>query len=432
MITGAPDRTLGSERLEREMRGFRREVSTAGTWQFRETYIDRGMLDPFYLVQFRPVQLETGDDLYDQPLFVTRYSGLKGVCMTREAKGPGGVYWREISKEALTQRLDNFMRMFRENYLQPAGYRGDLCAPVHPHEIFKEKRFLYEIRSARRGIIGVGPKMFAGAGEIGAICGQVTDENGQPLNGVVVELVADDFKASRTTRDGGLFWFSKTPKGKYRIQVKGRNCIVQLLKQEWFGNIKGWLTDQDGWPVENAELEFSAPDGELFTAFADPSGKFTTGPLPAYPVPGTPLSGISYRLCIPDFMFSIQKSITVSDAMIGGTLRDASGAGLAGKTVILKQGSQTTATSITDPLGNFLFRGLIAGRYQVEVEGQKIHVKEIYGGTVTGRVSDSLQTVRLELTAKDAVIATERTSRNGEFAFDNIAPGKYTVVLKTS
>jgi hypothetical protein len=322
MISGTPDKTLGLERLENEIHSFRREVSRGATWFFRERYIDRCRLDPFYILEFKDTAGERGDDTWNEELFQTRYRHLRAVCMTRERTGTDTSYWREIPKNSLIQRLDNFLKMFREDYLQPPGFRGDIFRPENKHDIFNQKKFLFEIRSPRKSIIGVGPKMYAGLG-IGAIRGQVTDENGKSIAGAIVELITAKEKKVRKTNADGLFWFSKIPPGKYIVRVSENRCKVQVIREEYFGNAKGWIADQDGRPIEDTEVQLISPDAEIFTGFSNNSGRFMAGPLPPFP----------YILRIPDHLFSLTKYVYVSDAVIGGVLKSQDGRPVAGYSI---------------------------------------------------------------------------------------------------
>jgi len=326
MITGQPDSSLDLARLEREMAALRAEVASAPQWFFREKYVDRGSrLDPFYLLDFRRTVDDPGDDLLGEPLFATRSRALTVKRITRERGTENGGYWQPIAAADLVERLERFMTMYREDYLQPPGTRGDLLKPELQHPQFEAKRFLFRIGAESKKLLGVGPKMFAGLALAGALRGQVTDEGGTPLVGVTVELITETETLSRETRSGGLFWFSRVPPGKHRVRVKDRTAVVQVIEEEDFGNVRGWLADPDGRPVDGAEVQLYAPDGEVFRGWSNASGKFIVGLLPAF----------KHRLQIPDFLFTTRVNV-VSDAVIGGAICDEQGVALAGKTILLK------------------------------------------------------------------------------------------------
>lgn len=414
MLSGKPDPSLNLDRLEREIRAYHREIKTADQWYYRESYIDRGILDPYYMIEFHSEVDDLGDDLYNIPLYQTKRQGFSGICVTRQQPAKEQTYWKQTKNDALIHRLERFMKMFREDYLQPSGAKGDLYSPQNQHDIFEEKRFLYEIRSPRRGIIGVGPKMYAGLG-IGAICGQVTDENNQPLADAIVELIEGEKTSARRTDKQGMFWFAKVLPGKHRICVRSRNCKVRIIDEEYFGNVKGWLADQDGNPIEDADIYLIAPDAEEFPAITDASGKFTTGPLPAFP----------YIMRIPAHLFAVEKSIYVNDAMLGGVLKAQDGSILAKQTVILKQQQSTVKETLTDEEGRFLFDGLTAGRYLIEVAGQTIFTRRAPAGIVEGRAEKFKQPAELWLIAEERTIAKERLSREGGFYLSDVPPSRY-------
>lgn len=416
MITSRPDLLLNLPRLEREIQAFRSQIQANQQWYIREKYVDRAQMDPFYILLFTHQLEDRGDDLMGEPLFTTRSTALTVKRLTRLPEGTDRSYWRPINRDELIARLDRFMTMYREDFLQPPGFRGDLHNPRQEHQRFREKRFLYRVGSRQREFIGIGSKMFAGSPLLGAIRGKVTDESGAPLVGVTVEVVSTGGTVSRQTMDEGLFWFSRVQPGNYRVRVKDRACVVQVIEYEEFGNVKGWIADQEGRPIVGAEVQLYAPDREVFSGWSNASGKFTTGPLPAFP----------YILSIPGFLFTHQVTV-VSDAIIGGILHDEQGAPLAGRALILKKDGSEVAQTTTDARGNFLFSELLGGRYQVELPGCRLYAKEIVGGTIKGKISDASAPMKLELIAKGEVLTEERTTARYNFLFENVVPGTYRV-----
>ncbi|MES1241362.1 MAG: carboxypeptidase-like regulatory domain-containing protein [Acidobacteriota bacterium] len=369
MIRSQPDPSLTLAVLESRLQDYRREVASAGTWYFREKYIDRGPRDPFYILDFRSSVEDPGDDTLDEELFQTRTPALRFVSMTRSRTAGGHAYWQRIDPGRLIARLDNFLAMFREDYLQPPGTRADRGDARSSHEILRGRRFLFEIRSPRHTLTGVGPQMYAGLG-LGAVRGRLADETGAPLAGAIVEIVAGEQTISRTTDPGGLFWFSRVPPGRYALRVKDKpGCQVRIVAEESFGNVRGWLTDDSGNPLENAEIKLIAPDAEEFAGWSDAGGRFVTGPLPAF----------SYLLRIPGRLCTLERTLHGNDAVLGGVLRALAGDPLGGQLVVLKQAGAEVRRTTTDPLGNFRFAELPAGRYRLEVPGQKISVREIPG-----------------------------------------------------
>jgi hypothetical protein len=417
MLRGSPDPSLDLPLLEGHLQELRREAAQASTWYCRERYIDRGALEPFYILEFRSAPEDRGDDTLDEELFQTARPGLRFVSMTRAKSGSGHAYWQELGRNELIERLDRFLIMFREDYLQPPGARGELHAPRLKHELFPERRFLFELRSPNKRITGVGPKKYAGQG-IGAIRGRVLDETGVPLAGALVELLIGPTTLCRETDAGGIFWFSRVPPGKRSLRVRGRQgCQLRITAEESFGNVQGWLLDPDGGPVEHTEVKLIAPDAEEFPAWANASGRFVTGPLPAFP----------YILRVPEHLLTVQTTLSLSDAALGGVLRTQSGMALPGQTVVLKQNGAEVTRSTTDEQGRFFFHGRQAGRYQLELPGQRFFLRQIPGEAVCGTLPDAASSTKVELLVNEVPLRTERTTRAGDYDFDDVVPGRHRV-----
>lgn len=432
MITQAPDKSLDAYRLDYEIEACISNLQKQKDWFLREKYVDRGCIyDPFYIIDIRDEVEDQGDTTWDEPLYyINSYCSMKQV--TNESASKGYPYWQKIDKYKLEKRLTRFLKLYSENCLQAPGYKVDHSGNKKEHEKFYKKRFLYELRQPSKSIVGVGPSIYAGGFASGALCGQVTDKTGAPLAGVMVELVSKEQRLNRETINGGLFWFSRVPEGKYSIRVIDRSCEIHILKTEEFGNIKGWVTDQNVYPVERTELKFLAPDGEVFKTRSDTSGKFETGILPAFPVSDTLLSKYPYIMQIPDFMFSVTKSVVVKDAIIGGILRGNDAVSIANETVLLKQGGIQVAETKTDGHGNFRFFELEGGKYELEVPGQKIYLSQSSPGRVEGKEPAGIvNETRIELVVEGKVVATERLSMDKEFSFEDVAPGRYNVRTTT-
>lgn len=426
MLKQQPDTNVTTWELENTIQIIKRELIKSPSWQYREEYIDRGILDPYYILKIRKPEHDKLDDTGNQSLFKTKTSGLSYVCRTSDSRTS---YWLDIKNSHLIKHLENFKHLYDVNKLQPPGKWGDLGNPDKDHKVFPERRFIYEIISPFKTLVGIGPNMYATGP--GAVCGTVFNKNGQPLDGVVVEISNDKETLTRETRNGGLFWFSKVQSGKYQLKVKKHTCIVQVIRHDEFGNIKGWLTDENGFPVEYADIRFLAPDGEIFMAATDDTGKFSTGPLPAYPVTSSPLANYPYIMQIPEFLFSISKSITVKDAIISGVLKDNNGNVITNTQVVLKQAGETLFETKTDAFGNFRFFNLLGGSYNVEVPGQKIFLSHGAPGRIEGKEDKGMvNETRIQLVAEGYIVATERLNRSKEFAFEHIAPGKYSVEVK--
>lgn len=432
MITQSPDKSLDANRLEYEIEACIGYIQKQEHWFFREKFVDRGSIyDPFYIIDIRDEVASLGDTTLDEELYyVNSYFSMKQV--TNDPATTGYPYWRNISRRKLESRLSRFLKLYKENYFQAPGYKIDSSGNKIEHDKYFKKRFIYELRRPSKSIVGIAPSIYAGGFASGAICGQVTETNGNPLAGVTVEIVSEKQTLKRETEAAGLFWFSKVPEGNYSLRVKNRSCEIHILKTEEFGNIKGWLADEDGYPVESATLNFRAPDGEIFKTHSNDSGKFETGILPAFPVAEGPLSNYPYIMQIPDFMFSITKSIAVSDAILGGVLRDNNSTVITNETVLLKKNKILVSETKTDAHGYFRFFELAGGKYELEVPEYKIYLSQSLPGKVKGKeVTGIVNETRIELIAENKVVETERLNSDKEFRFENVAPGKYTIETKS-
>ena len=425
ILTQTPDPNIHAWELENALDVIKKQVIKSAVWQVREEYIDRGILDPYYILMIRKPEHEKLDDVWNQKVFKSEQAGFSFVNRTSHCTQD---YWCDINTRALIERLDGFKASYDLNKLQPPGLKGDIFDPKEPHEIFKNKRYIYDLITPFKSLTGIGPSMYAMGP--GAVCGTVYDMESQPKNGVVVELKIGEETFSRRTKNGGLFWFSKVPSGSYTVSVKGYNCTLQIIRRDEHGNIKGWLTDQDGYPVEYEDVHFKAPDNEVFKAITDESGKFVTGPLPAFPVRDSPLSNYPYLMDVPDYLFSVSKSVVVKDAVISGILRGREGQKMTNREVLLKQKGEEVDRTVTDNHGNFQFFELEGGTYELEVPESTIYLSQSAPGKIKGKYgSGKVNQTRVELVINDKVVGTERLSKGKEFYFDHVAPGKYEVIF---
>jgi hypothetical protein len=423
MLTQAPDINLSSWELAETIQLIKRETRKASQWQFREEYIDRGVLDPYYILKIRKPEHDTLDDLGEQQLFQGSRQEFSYVNRTVQSTQ---AYWSDVDANRLGERLDRFRDMYESNTLQPPGLKADLIEPKVAHQVFEKRRFVFEILSPFKNLTGIGPNMYALG--LGAVCGTVYSPTGSPLDRATVELCTVEETLVRVTKDGGLFWFSKVPSGNYVVKVKDRGCVIEIIRRDEFGNIKGWLTDQDGYPVAYGDVNFVAPDREVFSTTSNDTGKFTTGPLPAFPVADSLLSNYPYIMQVPSFMFSLEKTVHVKDAVIGGILRDNRGTPLANTIVCLKQKGVKLAEAETDYVGNFRFFDLAGGTYEIEVPTHNIYLSRLPSGRVEGKLAtSSVNEARVDLVAEGKVVATERLNHRKEFSFDHVVPGKFMV-----
>jgi hypothetical protein len=426
MIRNEPDPTIDLHKLEQEIQSYRDEITLSNQWYLREAYYDfGGVTDPHYCIIFCNNVDDPGDIVMDAPLLATNRQELGYVNLTCFTIANNREYWQPVGPELLIQRLERFLTMNRENYLQPPGGTGDLYGASNPHPQFRGMRFLYQLGSPSRCITGTGPAMFAGTGSCGALRGQLLGDNQSPLQGVTVELVLQQENnnnptlLTRETGENGLFWFSRVPAGTYNLRVHGEERVygIRVLKDEPepFGIVEGRLYHQQGHPLVGVSLHLQAPDGEVFPVLSGSDGRFRSASLPAFP----------YTLRIPGFLFTAAVSV-VCDAVIGGTLvRENNGGVLPGKTVVLNQGGSEVSRTDTDSYGNFRFDHLCGGRYSVEVPGYRLYARSVTPGSIEGTITGVTEPVTIELLVREEVAASTSSMTGGAFRFDNLTPGGY-------
>lgn len=425
MITNEPDLTITHEKLEQEILFYREEIvrSNSDRWYLREAYYDfGGETDPHYCIIFRSDVDDPGDIVMNAPLLDTNRLDFGYVHLTCFTIAGSMAYWQPVNSDRLIQRLDRFLVMNRENYLQPPGSTGGLHGASNQHPRFDGVRFLYQVGLPSQCITGIGPAVFAGTGPCGALRGQLLGHNQSPLEGVTVELVPrqgnNPTVLTRQTGENGFFWFSRVPAGTYNLKVHGQNRVygVLVLKHdpEPFGMVEGRLYQQDH-PLVGVSLHLQAPDGEVFPVLSGADGRFRSASLPAFP----------YILRIPGFLFTARVSV-VSDAVIGGTLvRENNSGVLPGETVVLKQGGSEVSRTATDQYGNFRFHGLCGGRYSIEVPCYRLYARRVTPGSIEGTITAASSPVTIVLLAREEVVASIETGRDGSFRFDNLVPGTY-------
>lgn len=414
LLCQTPDPGLTSERLERVARDLCAAALGADAWHFRELYVDRGRaLDPFYLLDFKAVERDSGDFVYDQPLFATRYPGLRLIRLTHLGQGPARPAWETLSGAAVAARVERFMDLYRRNKLQPPGRKQGWTGSIgQPHDTFDGRRFLFHLRSPVIAVAGIGPAQYAGAEA--SLCGQVLDAAGQPAGGVVVELLVAGQVIRRSSSGDGHFWFSRIPPGQHTLRLPGRVLAVRIVDRLPYGHATGTVRTTAGVVVTGQQVELEAPDGELFPATTGGDGRFDAGHMPPF----------TYRLRVPPFMFSASVSYVV-DSEIGGNLVDEDGAPLAGVSVVLAKDGTEVATRTTDTDGRFAFTALAGGRYALRVPGRVLYLRSASGAGLRGKLEGAVANQMIELVARGEVVARQAIDAAGRFQFDNLPGGSY-------
>lgn len=164
MIVESPDPSLDILKLESEIEAFRAEINAKPdvNWWFNEKYVDCGKdTEPYYIIEFSDQIEDCGDELNDEQLFTTAYPYLKIKSMTRERDATTGGYWCPIDSTQLIARLDRFLSMYKQDYVQPPGSRLFVSGSVKAHPKLRDKCFFFQISSQSRRITGKGPNVCA-------------------------------------------------------------------------------------------------------------------------------------------------------------------------------------------------------------------------------------------------------------------------------
>jgi len=422
---------MNISQLEQEICTFRKEIESnlKNSWWIREKYIDLGRNNnPIFSIDFTDNVKEPGDDLLDEPLFNSAHPHLKIKLMTRLKYGAGRSYWLMIKKDELITRLDRFLSMYRENYIQPPGNRSITKGIIRPHPRIEGRCFNYQITSPGHKIVGIAPKKCVET--LGAISGRVLDKSENPLSGVKVELrlektvneKKDAFIIHRTTNAKGQFWFSKIPLGdniKGFLKIKEKQIKINMLKLEPFGKIRGKLLDNKMNP-RVLNIKFCSPDGEIFKSQTDNYGQFKTASLPAFP----------YKTYIQGFGIRVNM-IYSGDSHISGVIKDKVGKPIKNSQIILKSDGNVIDKKMTGSSGHFIFENLWSGVYTIEIPENRISLKG--SGKIQGNIKDvnnapiESQIIHLIRTSDKKIIDIDRTDKSGNFKFFELEPGSYII-----
>lgn len=308
------------------------------------------------------------------------------------------------------------------------------------------------------------------------ISGTVTDEQGQPLQGIriLVKEPQNQMEMSDSYTDSsGNFSVSKMPSGTYLVetwsedyfpdQKQNVNVAVgtpvtglnfSLVKG---GIITGAVTDGSGNPVEGVQVSANSEQGFFYKgATTNSQGKYALRGL----MDGT------YRISTwKDGYPSYEKNGIVVDnrgttaginfvlsngGRITGAITDVYGKPLSDVEVDIFQDHSTTMKStLTDSRGEYGIDGIPSGTYKVRVTKNKfieqtlsgidivagetkpyVNFQMQMGGTVSGVVRDPSGTpLKAKLLISDGIQWNTATSTDteGHFQFDGLPAGGYTV-----
>ena len=267
------------------------------------------------------------------------------------------------------------------------------------------------------------------AGEA-SIAGTVTDDSGDPVEGVVVAAhsynAVDDYwfqETSVMTAADGTYSLQNLPAGEYRIEFATYNVARSVIAEWWQdaetldtampvvvgegevltgidpvlalgGAIAGTVTDQGGTPVENVWIQVYEQSadfgGRSWSAWTGPDGAYSVTGLPAgeYKIQfsteaaGADVAGEwwddadgqSAAAIIPLERGQVvnASAALASAGAISGRVTDERGEPAGGVSVVATAFDASSdywdyrASTVTDENGDYQLRGLAAGEYHVE------------------------------------------------------------------
>ncbi|SNV53378.1 Serine-aspartate repeat-containing protein D precursor [Corynebacterium imitans] len=293
-------------------------------------------------------------------------------------------------------------------------------------------------------------------------------------NGNVVE--------TKTVRRGQTFTFADTPIGDYKLKVRdtrgftGQTTSTFTLKNDATENrdlsltaqkasAYGWVKDEDGNAVPNAEVTLSGA-----------SLKTTTNSNGYFNIPNIPDGQYTVEVAATERTVGTNASVTLKPGdnknldqiLVNLHRRNATGRVLdeqnnpvSGAELKLSGNGQAEKTVKTDAEGNYRFEGLKPGTYTVEVKGSTAYGSgggqldiqperdtekdfkvsknkaTLSGwGSVVGS-DEKPANVELKLWGKDAdgkerVVSTATTSEDGTFSFAGVEAGTYAIEVVES
>ncbi|MGA4719889.1 carboxypeptidase regulatory-like domain-containing protein [Fictibacillus nanhaiensis] len=310
----------------------------------------------------------------------------------------------------------------------------------------------------------------------GAIAGQVTDENGNPLSGVtiIVRTTNGAFIGSVVTSPAGNYIVSNLAPGSYTVtgnkdnfstvttgaivtsnQTAGANIRLSSI----VGDVSGQVVDQDGFPVtgNNIQIRLLHASGQLLRSFlANPDGTFiilglspgryfinvTADTYSANTVPVDVVAGINVQVTVP---------LTLLPATVNGQVVNAnSGAPIPGSVILVTTVNGIfISRSVSGSNGEFTISNLPPGNAIISTSADNFgsntatlflnpnETKNITlrlsptPGSLSGFVTDVITgnpipgTIVIVSTDTGAVITTAVADQFGQFLVPDLNPGSY-------
>lgn len=336
-------------------------------------------------------------------------------------------------------------------------------------------------RRARYGAIAYDPRILfqeeiEKASEEGgvAILGRVyLAGSGQPVsNAEVMAWQAEGWGfGTGTIDDQGRFAVQFVPPGDYQLQVEGyvldQELVVSVADQDVFGvelpvqaggRIGGTVTTDGDEALEGASVTAWGSTGQLYLASSDQTG--------SYQVIGLPTDVYTVYCDLPMYVEAEQTGVSVTlgatlsgidfqlelgGAVSGTVTAIATSEALSSTAVIVEQGGNLLAATVTDGEGRYDLSSLRAGTYSVHFVAngywQAVHPLTITvgqtaqldaaleeAGRITGVVVDSvagqpLQGVTVQTMDNNSLLYSSVSDEEGRYEITNLAPGDYWVTV---
>lgn len=287
-------------------------------------------------------------------------------------------------------------------------------------------------------------------GEDKAIWGTVVDANGKPVKDATVTLNRYDFDKetwvvvdAQNSASDGSYYFGGLAEGRYEVDIQYVVTDTVSGTPASF-EVSGIAADNNGNPYINAAVDLIDEDGNVngtITTGSDGSYTFTNVPEGFYTVNITPANGRD--------IYVIDVDTVPTSVVVEGVAVDATGTPIPNATVTVADQNGVEWVGETDKDGAYYFEfvGQGDGEYTVTIVYPKTVLVEtaayepdkndpnapglgpdtfIIKGIVYDTDDNALSGVTVKLLDTDR---TTTTDENGEYVFEGVPAGEYTVVV---
>ncbi|MCU0226783.1 MAG: carboxypeptidase-like regulatory domain-containing protein [Bryobacterales bacterium] len=236
------------------------------------------------------------------------------------------------------------------------------------------------------------------------VTGQVVDEDGEPMAGVVVE--AEQYRYLRgnrlltassraTTDDRGQYRIFNLSPGRYFLKAQGRGLIARLAGAVMNGGPgrMGAMQGQGGQgPGALGRGGFAAlEDAITYPATYYPAGEFPEEAIPLQLAPGAEMGGIDFRLS-PSATFFVHGTVT------GATGEPMTGIVVTARRVgsVASLVGATSFASVDSRTGAFTLRGVTPGRYELVARSRGMRRENATTPSASGSVIVDVASLHVE------------------------------------